>query len=380
MTLLTDARVVTPDEVVTGWVRVEGDRIAEIGTGSAPTDTDDAIHALDGRHLAPGFVDMHVHGGGGTGFFSGILDARAAAAFHLQHGTTTMLASLVSSTLDVIESHIVELAELVADGTVAGVHLEGPCLSVKRRGAHPPELLRSPADIPFVDLACDYSDIVRMVTLAPELPGALDAIHKIADAGIVVAIGHTDATYEIAWQAVDAGVTVATHLFNGMRPIHHREPGPVIALLRRPEVTIELINDGVHVHSGIVGSVFEQVTSDRVAFVTDAISATGMADGEYNLGGIEVAVKGGVAELLDGSSLAGSTLTMDRAFRLAVETQELSLVDAAHSTATTAARAQGFADVGSIEAGLRADFVVLNDDMTIGAVMRAGQWVPGREL
>jgi N-acetylglucosamine-6-phosphate deacetylase len=215
---------------------------------------------------------------------------------------------------------------------------------------------------------------VRMVTIAPELPGALEAIAFLRDNGVLAAIGHTDATYDQTEAGVRAGATVGTHLFNGMRPPHHREPGPVVGLLSSTLVC-ELIADDIHLHPGMLAFAARAAGPDRAALITDAMDAAGMPDGRYELGGQEVTVAGRVARLARNGSIAGSTLTMDAALRNTVRAG-IPLEAAVAMAATTPARVLGLADqVGALEAGLRADLVVLDRDLTVKRVMRAGAWV-----
>ncbi|WP_372451968.1 N-acetylglucosamine-6-phosphate deacetylase [Catellatospora tritici] len=344
---------------------VAGDRIAAIEPGPA-----------EDRWVLPGFVDIHNHGGGGHTFTTGDAEqARAAAAFHLGHGTTTLLASLVSSPVVLMRAALAAYAPLVAEGVLAGVHFEGPWLSHARCGAQNPEFLRDPAPEELDELLKLGQGVLRMVTIAPERDGALDAIEKMTAHGVVAAVGHTDASYEQVMAAVAAGATVATHLFNGMRPLHHREPGPIAALLDSPTVVCEVIADGVHLHDGALRLVAHTTGADRAALITDAMSATGMADGEYDLGGQTVVVADRVARLARDGSIAGSTLTMDAAVRRAVGAG-LPLVEAARMAATTPARAVGLdAEVGALRPGLRADAVLLDGDLTVTRVLRAGAWV-----
>ena len=377
MTVLTNARLVQGDQVADGgWIRCEGERFAEVGRGHPPI----GHHlSVGGRLVVPGFVDIHVHGGGGGSFTTGSVEEGAEVAhFHRRHGTTTLLASLVTAPLADLLRQISVLAELVDDEIVAGLHLEGPFLSSVRCGAHAPSLLRAPTRGDVEQLLCRRPGAVRMATLAPELDGGIDAIAQLAAAGAIPAIGHTDATYDVAHAAVDAGARVATHLFNGMRPIHHREPGVVVALMERPEVVVELINDGVHLHPSLVRWVMATVGDDRAALVSDAIAAAGAADGLYTLGGSTVLVRDGRAELVDGSSLAGSTLTMDAAFRRTVRHQGLPVVAAARAAATTPATLLGLDDAGLIAPGRLANLVVLREDLTVGAVLYRGSWVDGQ--
>jgi N-acetylglucosamine-6-phosphate deacetylase len=368
-TLLAGARVVTPAGVLDpGWVEVAGGRIAAVGLGGTPT----------GLTVVPGFVDIHVHGGGGASFLSTDPDQAArAVAFHRRHGTTTTLASLLTAPLDTLERQLCALADLCADGLLAGIHLEGPWLSNARRGAHDPAFLRPPAPPEVRRLLTAGGSALRMVTLAPELDGGLDAVRAVVAAGAVAAIGHTDATYEVARASIDAGARLGTHLFNGMRPVHHREPGPVVALLEDDRVAVELVNDGTHLHPAIVHGVVAVVGPDRVALITDAIVGAGMGDGEYELGGLRVRVGGGVARLASTGSIAGSTLTMDAAFRRAIVDVGLPLEVAARLTSATPAHSLGLGDIGAIEPGRRADLVVLDGKLEVVAVMARGAWVDG---
>jgi N-acetylglucosamine-6-phosphate deacetylase len=379
MMTLANARIVQPHGVLDGWIRVSDGRIEEIGPGTPPGAPE---HDLGGALVVPGFVDIHVHGGAGGSFPSGDHgEARKARAFHLEHGTTTTVASLVTASLLEMTKHVGLLAELCEEGLLAGVHLEGPYLAPSRCGAHQPDLLRAPDRAELAALLDAGRGQVRVVTVAPELVSetgrttGVDLVRDIVAWGAVAAVGHTEATYEQARAAFDAGATVATHLFNAMRPLHHREPGPVGAALENPMVTVELINDGVHVADSVARLVFA-AADNRVALVTDAMPAAGLGDGDYRLGPMEVTVRDGRATLAGGTSIAGSTITMAAAFRRAVRELQLSVEVVAEAAALTPARVLGLADeIGSLEAGKRADLVVLDDDLEPAAVMRAGTWV-----
>ncbi|HET7519493.1 MAG TPA: amidohydrolase family protein, partial [Actinomycetes bacterium] len=270
--MLAGGRVVIPDQVLDpGWVEVVGDRLKAVGEGASPRPAD---VDLTGRLVVPGFVDLHVHGGGGGSYTNGDQqEAAEVAGFHRRHGTTTTMASLVSAELTELERVVAALADLVADGLLAGVHLEGPWLSPRQCGAHDPGLLRDPEGPEVERLLRAGRGTVRMVTLAPELDAGLAAVSRVVEAGAVAALGHTDATYAVTREALDAGATVATHLFNAMRPVHHREPGPVVALLDDPRATVEVIADGVHVHPAMVRRAVTTKGAGRVALVTDAMAA-----------------------------------------------------------------------------------------------------------
>lgn len=373
--IVTAAQVVTPARILApGWLVLDGERIAEVGEGAAPGPAD---VDLGEATVVPGFVDLHVHGGGGASFDTGTADAAAVvAAAHLAHGTTSMAASLVTDTHNRMVGALRELALLVEDDLLAGVHLEGPWLSPRRSGAHQPGALVDPHPASVESLLAAGGGAVRMVTLAPELPGGIAAVRQLVASGVVAAIGHTDATYDVSRAALDAGARLGTHLFNAMSPLHHRDPGPVGALLEAP-VDVELIADGVHLHPALLRTVFA-AKPGRCLLVTDAMGAAGAADGDYALGPMAIEVRDGVARLADGSghgAIAGSTLTMDAAVRYAVRTAGLPLVDVVHAASTAPARVWGLTDVGSLEAGRRADLVVLDADLVVLRVMRAGAWV-----
>jgi N-acetylglucosamine-6-phosphate deacetylase len=380
--LITGGRVVTPDGVLDpGWVQVENGTIGAVGNGPALVGNGAPFVQVDasGGWVVPGFVDIHCHGGGGESFSS--LDptrvARALTA-HRRHGTTTLLTSLVSRPVPELANQVAFLSELVTDGLIQGIHLEGPFLSAARCGAHDPSVLRPPDPDSVNTLLAAGKGGIRMVTIAPELDGALLAIKRLAGAGVLAAVGHTDATESQVLPAIDAGATVATHLFNGMRPLHHREPGPIGTLLDDERVSVELICDLVHVHPSVIRMAARHAGPERTVLITDAIAAAGVGDGIYDVGGLAVTVKDGVPTLAGGASLAGSTLTMDAAFRNLVRGCGLSVQEAVVATSTQPAELLGLSKAtGSIAAGLAADLVIMDDSLRPTAVMRLGEWVEG---
>lgn len=369
-TLLTGRELLRP-----GWIEVSGPTVHALGAG-APSRTAD--HALN--TVVPGFVDTHVHGGGGSDFSGATLaDTAAAVDLHRRHGTTTMIASLVSAGPAELLHQVEVLAGQVRDGLIAGIHLEGPWLAVERCGAHDPVLLRDP-DPAELDTVLDAGGgTIRMVTLAPERHRGIAAIERIVAAGAVAAVGHTEATYEQTREAIAAGATVGTHLFNAMRPIHHREPGPVIALLEDPRVAVELIADGVHVDAALYRHVTRAAGPDRLSLITDAMAAAGVSDGRYQIGRMDVEVADGVANLAGTSTIAGSTATMDRVFRFAVAHSGLprddALLAAVRQSSVNPARALGLPSP-ELAVGARADLVALDADLAVVDVLHAGAWVP----
>ncbi|GHJ97646.1 N-acetylglucosamine-6-phosphate deacetylase [Streptomyces sp. NE5-10] len=370
--VLAGARVVLPTGIIeNGRVIVDGARIA----GSAPEDA--PVLDLTGHWLVPGFVDMHNHGGGGASFTSGTVeDVLKGVHTHRLHGTTTVVASFVTGETDFLTARAGLLSELAEQGEIAGLHFEGPFISPCRKGAHDETLLRDPHPAEVLKLIDAARGQARMVTLATELPGGLDSVRLLAEHGVIAAIGHTDASYEQTVEAIDAGATVATHLFNAMPGLGHRAPGPIAALLEDERITVELINDGTHLHPAALELAFHHAGPERVAFITDAMDAAGFGDGRYMLGPLEVEVKDSVARLVEGGSIAGSTLTLDRAFKRAATVDGLPVESVVQAISANPARLLGVYDrVGSLEPGKDADMVVLDAAFDVKGVMRKGEWI-----
>ncbi|WP_029067809.1 N-acetylglucosamine-6-phosphate deacetylase [Jonesia quinghaiensis] len=399
------SRVLTADRVFTGtaiftpgWVVTDGQSIVEVGRGTTPPrfahlPTTNYPNAT----LTPGFVDIHCHGGGGATFgiptktdagagsdsgattnHNNTADAHAAGVHtaartvlttHRKHGTTTMIASLVTDSIDNLTHAVAALGPLVDTGELAGIHLEGPWLSPAHKGAHTPHLLRDPHLDDITRVLDAHPGAVRMVTIAPELPGGLEAVTALTERCVIAALGHSDASFDDARNAVDAGVTNVTHLFNAMNPIHHRTPGPIIELLADERVAVELICDGVHVHPAVLAHAAATAGRWRTIFVTDAMAATDMHDGQWDLGGLSVDVTDGVARLSDSGAIAGSTLTMDAAVRFAVTVAGIDLLDALTAATSAPALLIGRSDVGYLRAGARADIVVLDDGLHVREVL-----------
>lgn len=373
-TAFTARWLFTPlEEIAAPLLLVEDGRITEISSLSKKgveartrlVDFGDAV-------LAPGFFDIHIHGGAGLDLMrASASDLPRLGRFLASHGVTGYFPTTVAAPLDATCTTLGHLADAIefaqkttggtGDGAQAcplGIHLEGPFLSHKRRGVHPPENLVEPTLGIFDKLWQAARGHVRMMTIAPEIPGAMEVISEAARRGVCVSIGHSDAEMPIARDAVAAGARHATHTFNAMRPLDHRDPGIIGEVLSDDRITADLIADGIHVAPPVVKLFLQAKGPERAVLITDAISATGMPDGRYQLGPIEVDVKDG--KCTSNGSLAGSVLTMDRAVRNVIQFSNWGLRDAVRAASLNPARAVGMAEnFGVLATGSRADFTVL---------------------
>jgi N-acetylglucosamine-6-phosphate deacetylase len=399
-TAIHASRILTPDEEISdGVIVVEDGRITGLGhRDEMRIPPGAADYVATGMTVVPGFVDVHIHGAGGHDFMEAnarALDRITAAV--ARHGTTSLVATTVSAPIDDTCHSLAGIAryirahetkeEAAPDGAesrpanqakehglaaeILGVHLEGPFISKVRRGVHPPEALAAPSVEIFAKLMAAADGLVKILTIAPELPGALELIATAVEAKVVAAIGHTDATYEQARAAIQAGARHAVHFYNAMRPFSHRDPGVVGAILTDPEVTAEVIADLVHVSGPAIQVLMGAKGFDTVLLASDGIAATGMPDGNYRLGNFEVHVKDGIAHNTEGQ-LAGSTLTLDRALRNVVGLG-VPLVSALRMLTVLPARRLGVAGKkGIIAVGADADLVALTPDLRIAGVMTRG--------
>lgn len=398
-------QVVTPTGVIPdGVVVVEGGLIAWVGPSAEAPPRWAALVGqtapVPGCSVLPGLVDLHNHGGAGAGFPDATTsdEARAAAREHLRHGTTSVVASLVTASPEVLLARTALLADLVEEGEIAGIHLEGPFLSARRCGAQDPRAM-TPGDPRLVEAVATAArgGLVTM-TIAPEVLGVVDGgddvVAALVRGGALPSFGHTDASAE----QVDVGVAravgllaadgtrsarpTATHLFNGMRPPHHRDAGPVAACLAaaaRGELVVELVADGVHLDAATVRAVFDLVGPGAIALVTDAMAATGMPDGDYELGALAVRVVDGVARLASPEgpgAIAGGTAHLLDVVRATVQ-GGVPLVDAVRAAATTPAEVLGRPDLGALAAGRRADVLVVDEALRPVRVRRAGRLAQG---
>jgi len=359
-------------EVDDFWMLVDGDTITHVGNGAAPTA--DTTVDVGGRWLAPGFIDLHCHGGGGFAFDDGADSITNALAVHRAHGTTRSVISLVANPLALLRDSLEVIAEMAAhDPLVLGAHLEGPFLEIEHRGAHNAAYLREPQPAAIDDLLQAAHGRLRQLTIAPDLPNALESIEILVEAGVTVAVGHTNASFEQTRDAFAAGARLITHAFNAMPGIHHRAPGPVVAAFEDDRVVIELILDGLHVHPDVAALAFASAPG-RIALVTDAMAAAGASDGDYQLGSLAVTVADGKAVLRGTSTIAGSTLTLDAAVRLALGPVGLSPREAIAAVTLTPATALGLEGrLGLLSPGYAADAVLLDHDWQVTEVWGAGK-------
>ncbi len=371
MIALTASKLYTPiEEIAKPVVFVEDGRIVEIASQAArPVPAGVRVIDFADDVLAPGFIDVHIHGGAGHDVMQSSAEGMGAIEQQIaSHGVTSYLPTTVTApmeeTLQALESlaTAIEAAEKSGDArplraTPRGIHLEGPFLSHAKRGVHPPEDLLKPSVEIFDRFWQAARGRIRIMTIAPELEGAIEVIQEASKRGVCVSIGHSNADLATSRQAVSAGARHATHTFNGMRPLDHREPGILGEVLTNPNITAEIICDGIHLDPVIVKLVLQAKGPDGAVLITDATSGTGMPDGRYHLGHFEFEVKDGKA-VSDGK-LAGSTLTMDHALRNTMRFAELDLQAALRPATLNPARTAKLEDIGVLRTGARADFVVL---------------------
>jgi N-acetylglucosamine-6-phosphate deacetylase len=387
-TAIHAGRILTPDEEISdGVIVVEGSRITGLGHRDevrVPPDATDYVAA--GMTVVPGFIDIHIHGAGGHD----VMEANARALDRItstvaQHGTTSIVATTVTASVEDTCHSLAGIARYVrshenADefsetgclaAEILGIHLEGPFISKARRGVHPPDAIARPSAETLRKFLEASDGLVKIVTIAPEIPGAMELIEAAVAAKLLVALGHTDADYDQARAAIHAGARHAVHMYNAMRPFTHRDPGVIGAILTDPEVTAEIIADMVHVAGPAIQVLIGAKGFDAVLLASDGIAATGMPDGEYRLGNFEVTVKEGVARNAEGK-LAGSTLTLDRALRNVVALG-VPLKEAVRMATVLPARRLGIAGKkGIIAVGADADLVALTPDLRVAGVMTRG--------
>ncbi|MEM1911496.1 MAG: N-acetylglucosamine-6-phosphate deacetylase [Sulfolobales archaeon] len=382
--VLREARVVTPSGVVrNGYVAIEFGRIVDVG--SEPYRGGGGLDELylNGMTVGPGFIDTHIHGAFGIDLSTATPDEISRLSEELvKYGVTSFVPTAVALPREELSRfcrNVLAASKQASGARILGIHLEGPFLNPRRAGAQNPEYMRPASVAELEELAEASGGLLKSITIAPEVDGATELIRSAVAMGVVVQVGHTDATYSKTAEAVALGATKATHLYNAMSGIHHRVPGAALALLRAKSTYLELIVDFVHVAPEVVEFTVEYAGYRRVVLISDSIPATGAPEGLYKLGGLDVEVRGGIARLVGRDVLAGSTLTMSQAFLNAVSLG-FRLEEAFYMASTAPAESLGLgSDVGGVAPGRRADLVVLERDGGVAATFVGGKLVYARE-
>jgi len=377
-TLIKNARVVTPYDMREDSVFIQDGKIVGLKAGQVDESQFDKIIDLEGKYLAPGFIDVHNHGNNGHDAMEGTPEAlESMSKFHISNGVTGFLATTMTNSPEDTVRAIQNAARYIKgqgqDAKVLGLYLEGPYFSQEKKGAQPAEYITDPN----LDELKNFLDLaegnVKIMSLAPELSQAKEAIAYLKGQGVTVSAGHTNATYAEAMEGIEEGITHATHLFNGMRPFSHREPGVIGALFTDERVACEIICDGIHLHPAAMKTAVKVKGKDKIILVSDAMMATGLEDGTYDLGGQDVFVKDGVARLENGA-LAGSTLTLNRAVYNMVHLVGVPLTHAVQMATLNPARAIGLdKEKGSIEIGKDADLIAFDEELNISLAMVNGK-------
>lgn len=379
--IIYNVRAVCQDQVINpAAVWIQDGYIEKIEADFQSMEPVKEYELIDGKGmlLIPGMIDVHIHGANGYDMMDGTEQSiqqvsRACAS----SGCTSFLATSVSSTIEDLLGMINSVKRVIGreeGAIIAGIHLEGPYLNRKRKGMQNEKYLRHPDMDEIQEIYREADDRIKMVTIAPELPGGTELIDFLQEQGTIVAVAHSDATYEEAKQAFARGASHVTHCFNGMRPIHHRDPGLIVAAFEEEHVSLQAIVDHVHLHPAIVRMMHRVKGARGMVLITDALQAMGLGDGTYTFGGHQVEVSGGIARLKDGT-LASSTITMNKALQLTVELG-ISLTDAVRMAATTPADILGDDHTGRIAPGCQADLVLLNDNFDVQWTMIQGRMIP----
>ena len=386
--IIINGTIITPFHLVSGKAIIVGKgRIREIvNKEELSTATLTGAEVIEGKDkfIAPGYIDIHVHGGGGSDVMDGNYEAiNQIAIAHSHSGTTSFLPTTMTMDKNKIIGSLRSIYEAKLRGTggaeILGVNLEGPYINPEKKGAQREIDIREPSIKEFVEFNKASGNLIRLVTIAPEMPGAIDLIKYLYKQGIIASVGHTNATYVQTQVGIQAGLSHVTHTFNAMRELHHREPGVVGAALASSELTVVVIADGIHIHPIVLKILTQMKENEKLVLITDAMRATGLKEGTYDLGGQEVNVAKGQARLKDGT-LAGSILTMDQAVKNLVTKVGISLLNAVQMASYNPAKCLGIDDKkGSLEPGKDADIVILNKNLEAELTMVAGKIVYRRK-
>jgi N-acetylglucosamine-6-phosphate deacetylase len=385
-TIISNGTIITPFQLLEDKViSIEKGKIIAIENKkniAAPVGTE-VIDARDG-FVVPGFIDIHVHGGGGSDIMDGNYEAvKQVAVTHSRFGTTAFLPTTMTMSKDKIIRSLRSIHEAFVKGTraaeILGVHMEGPYISPEKKGAQKEEDIKKASIEEFLEFNRTSGNLISLVTIAPEIPGAIELIRWLSEHKIIASIGHSNATYEQVQEGIRAGLSHVTHTFNAMSGLNHREPGVVGAALLSSQLILEMIADGIHLHPAVMQILVKAKEIGKIVLITDAMRATSKPEGTYELGGQEVTVSKGQARLKDGT-LAGSVLTMDKAVRNMINKVEVSLTEAIQMATINPAKCLGVeGKKGSLEPGKDADIVILNKKLKVELTMVKGKVVYKRE-
>jgi len=376
---LCDARLIdVTTDIACGSITIDGTRIQSVERPEYSPGKQENIIDATGMIVMPGFIDVHTHGGGGYNLHTTDADEiRAYIRWAPETGVTSFLVAIVGVPDSIPEQQIRTAIEVLRDDLFlgaepAGIHLEGPYINVARRGAHKPSWLRLPDESETERLLALTGGYLRLLTVAPELPGAAAMIRRLVDAGIIVSMGHTDATYEQAQEAIELGITHVTHCFNAMRPLLHRAPGPLAAVAESKRVRGELIADGVHVHPAAMNVLVKLLGPERTIVITDALAAAGVPNTTFDFAGQPARVIRGAARLFDGT-ITGSVLTMDQALRNVLKMTEVSLQQAVGMLTINPAHAAHLSHrKGCLQPGYDADLLIFDQSLVLQATICHG--------
>ena len=386
--IIVNGTIITPFHLISGKaIIIEKGRIREIvNKEELSTATLTGAEVIEGKDkfIAPGYIDIHVHGGGGSDVMDGNYEAiNQIAIAHSHFGTTSFLPTTMTMSKDKTIRSLRSICEAVKKGTagaeILGIHMEGPYINSEKKGAQREEDIKKVSIEEFSEFNQASGNLIRLVTIAPEMPGAIDFIKYLDKQKIIVSVGHSNATYAQVQAGIQAGLSHVTHTFNAMRGLHHREPGVVGAALTSPELTVEVIADGIHIHPIVLKILTKIKEGEKIVLMTDAMRAAGLKEGTYDLGGQEVIVTKGQARLKDGT-LAGSVLTMDKAVKNMASKVGVPLPKAIQMASFNPARSIGIDDKkGSLEPGKDADIVILNKNLETELTIVAGKIVYRRK-
>ncbi|EAG9221499.1 N-acetylglucosamine-6-phosphate deacetylase [Listeria monocytogenes] len=367
MAVIKNVQIYKENELINATVITEGNLIKEVCSITPEKYSEETTFDGHGRLLIPGMIDVHIHGANNYDMMDGSTESiQAVSMACAKTGCTSFLVTSVSSSLEDLIQMIRQTKKVIGKekgAKIAGIHLEGPYLNIEKKGMQNPAYLRHPNLKEMKKIFDEADGLIKMVTIAPELPGGIELIDFLKKRSVVVAIAHSNATYEEAQDAFEKGASHITHCFNAMPPIHHRAPGLVAAALENDSISVQAIVDGVHLHPGIVRLIHKIKGPDKMVLTTDALQAMGVGDGEYIFGGHQVTVKEGIARLKDGT-LASSTVTMNKSLKLSNEFG-IHLQDAIQMAASTPAAILGMNNFGRIEKGYIADLVLLDKNFEV---------------